>query len=429
MALRPDLDFPSLQQHNGEIDGRWLGGLTNAIVWPDGGQPLDLVGLQGRSTNGTVSRSVNGLGPGMRFGASGNSGLILPNPGVQTQASGLIVCVPTTVDTNWRAFMHRRNSSFGTSGARSGVWILAQTNGVPSVDAWNTAGAGNLSISGGSIAANDVVVLGFAIRGAGQPASLFLNGKRVASGTQGASNLDNLTNVLAVADRHANNDLRRFIGDMHLAVHWNTGLSDGELEELTAEPEHIFAPRRIWVPVTAGGTTYNQTVSGILVPSGTLAQSLRFGANVSGNITPSGTIRKEARVFRLGSLSPAGSTIKQTNKRPVGSLAASGSLTSSTGAEMALAGSITLSGALQQAARYLRSYSSVLTPSGALRKMTLKGLSGSIAIAGQLAKGMFLRLTGSITPSGEVSGFKFTPTISNVISTTLRSIRRFIGRR
>ena len=183
------------------------------------------------------------------------------------------------------------------------------------------------------------------------------------------------------------------------------------------------------VVVGGGGTTYTQTVSGIFVPSGTVAQSLRFGANMSGNLTLSGAIRKESRVFRLGSLPPAGVVVKQTNKLPSGSVTASGSASISTGAEMALGGSITLVGTLQQAARYVRTYSSVLTPSGALRKMTLKGLSGSIAVAGQLAKGMFLRLTGSVSPSGEVSGFKFTPTISSVIATGLRSIRRFIGRR
>jgi hypothetical protein len=179
----------------------------------------------------------------------------------------------------------------------------------------------------------------------------------------------------------------------------------------------------------ATGTSYTKTVSGILVPSSTIITNIRFGKGLTGNIVPAGIVYKRIALTRSGSVSLSGNPVKQPRKVLQGSATASGTITQGSNATQALTGAITLAGAANRAVQFFRFYASSLSPSGALRKMTLKSLGGNIAVVGILAKGMFVRLAGSLTPSGLLNTFKFTPTVSSVLSTTLRSIRRFIGRR
>jgi hypothetical protein len=220
--------------------------------------------------------------------------------------------------------------------------------------------------------------------------------------------------------------------EYYAAFYFTRALSAKEIALLSANPWQLFAPlpRRIWAPAGGGGgTTYNQAISGVITTSGIVGYTITFSKGISGILTPSGVTSKQTTKAFASGITAAGVIVKQTNKRAEGSITGEGVGSGSTGAIQALQGSITASGAIFMAVSYLRSYAASLTLAGALNKLTMRSLSGSIVAAGQAVKQMYVRVTGSLTTSGTLSSLKFTPTISSVVSTTLRSIRRFIGRR
>lgn len=233
----------------------------------------------------------------------------------------------------------------------------------------------------------------------------------------------------------------------------------------------LFAPKRVLVPFSTSApaaNTYTQTLIGSIASQGSLLYNAVFRRLLSGSLTNSGSLVKQtSKLFTgsttgsgslsatsvlskllSGSITYSGALIKQTYKLFSGSATSSGTLkkdtskslsgsivgvgsgSGTTGATQDLAGSITASGTLVKAITYLRSYASSLTLVGNLSKRTFRTLSGSITAVGEVTKQMYVRLAGSITALGDLVTFKFTPPVGlSVISTTLRSIRRFIGRR
>jgi hypothetical protein len=179
----------------------------------------------------------------------------------------------------------------------------------------------------------------------------------------------------------------------------------------------------------AGGTTYNQSISGSITGSGLIIRNVTFGKGVVGSLSASGTVNKRISRGLSGAVTGSGSPFKASSKQVQGSVAGVGILSASTGAEMSIAGSIAATGAVARAVQYVRSYSAAITMAGTVTKRTLKSFSGTIQAIGTMGKGMFVSLAGSITASGILSSLKFTPTVGTFVTSSLRSIRRFIGRR
>lgn len=165
---------------------------------------------------------------------------------------------------------------------------------------------------------------------------------------------------------------------------------------------------------SASGTTYSQTVSGGITPTGALVNKTTkvlagaitpAGALVktatkalTGSITPSGALATTKLVLKslTGSITPTGALVKQATKILVGGITPSGALVKQ--ASKVFAGSLTPAGALvKQAGKVL---TGAITPTGALVKRTTKVLAGGITPSGALAAARtFLKtLTGSITP-------------------------------
>lgn len=107
---------------------------------------------------------------------------------------------------------------------------------------------------------------------------------------------------------------------------------------IVADPSGFFS---------AGGTTYNQNVSGAITPTGALvrqaakasagsvtptgALTRQAGKALGGTVTPSGSLTKlTARAF-AGTLSAAGTLVKQTSKRLLGALTPTGAVSTSSG--------------------------------------------------------------------------------------------------
>ena len=97
------------------------------------------------------------------------------------------------------------------------------------------------------------------------------------------------------------------------------------------------------------GTTYNQTVSGAITPTGAL--------------------------------------LKSTTKKPAGIITPTGALLKSTA--RALAGSVALAGALVTSYTYIKALAGSLTPAGALITQRVKFLSGTVGASGALLKTTF----------------------------------------
>lgn len=111
------------------------------------------------------------------------------------------------------------------------------------------------------------------------------------------------------------------------------------------------------------GTTYNQTISGAITPTGAL--------------------------------------VKATTKKTAGSTAPFGALRKTT--TRALTGSVALAGALVSSYTYIKALAGSLAPAGALITQRVKFLSGSVGTTGALAKTTFKTLAGALTPVGSVA--------------------------
>ncbi|CAB4139617.1 hypothetical protein UFOVP336_66 [uncultured Caudovirales phage] len=183
------------------------------------------------------------------------------------------------------------------------------------------------------------------------------------------------------------------------------------------------------VTASAGGVTYNQSLSATLTLSGTVSRVVN--KVVSGVVTTSSTLLKNISKGVVGALTATGTLIKNTATRIAGSITTSaGPVTGGIFAQSA-SGSITLSSVLTDAVTFVRSYGSSITLSGTLAKPVYKLLTGSIALVGSVFKLVTkVAFTASMTLTGALSAFSFTPGVGGgVLGRGLRFMRKFIGRR
>lgn len=149
-----------------------------------------------------------------------------------------------------------------------------------------------------------------------------------------------------------------------------------------------------WVQITAaGGTTYNQSVSGSLTTTSTLIRDISKG--FASSITLS-----------------------------------AGPVTGGQFAQSA-SGSITLTSSIADAITFVRAYSSSISLSGSLAKPVMKILTGSLTLSGALVKNIIKGTFSSlITIASSLSSFKVTPAPSGgVLTRGIRFMRKFLGRR
>jgi len=155
--------------------------------------------------------------------------------------------------------------------------------------------------------------------------------------------------------------------------------------------------------------------SGFLIQEETEAGGTTFNQDISGSITPAGALIKQDQKRFTGTITPTGAVIKQDQKRLTGTITPAGSLLKSIA--KTLTGTITPAGALAVTKVILRSFAGTITPAGALIRQANKALSGLITPAGALIRQTQKRFTGTITPAGTVATIKailrtFTGTIT-----------------
>lgn len=149
------------------------------------------------------------------------------------------------------------------------------------------------------------------------------------------------------------------------------------------------------VAPTAGGTTYNQAVSGTIGVSGTLTK--RTNKVLAGAVGASGSLRKTVNKILSGAITPSGTLGKTTQRALAGTVGIAGTL----GSTLQHIYNVAIGGAIGVAGSLLKTTQKVLvgniTPSGTVSKITSRILSGSISITGSLL-GAIQRLARLIPP-------------------------------
>ena len=95
-----------------------------------------------------------------------------------------------------------------------------------------------------------------------------------------------------------------------------------------------------------GGTTYNQSVTGSLVPAGSLQVQSAHAQTLAGSITPAGSLLKQTSKGLSGTVTAAGALAKRTARSLAGSVIPAGALTTMSVISKAISGTITAAGSL-----------------------------------------------------------------------------------
>jgi len=169
------------------------------------------------------------------------------------------------------------------------------------------------------------------------------------------------------------------------------------------------------VTFDTGGTTFEQSVAGLLTPSGaTVKETLK---ELAGSLASSGTLIKDIFKSSAGALAPTGALVKETLKSFAGSLSPSGVLSAIVIFTQSITGVLTPTGALIK--RTLKSLTGLITPTGDITKQTQKNLSGLITPAGATIKETTKNFSGSITPTGVLTtAVIFTQTVLGALTPT-----------
>lgn len=174
----------------------------------------------------------------------------------------------------------------------------------------------------------------------------------------------------------------------------------------------------VWAEVlpAAGGSTFNQSVSGTVTPAGGLARSAgkvaagtvtpagvlvrRPGKVFAGTVTPAGVLATIKAVLRsfTGTVTPTGAAVRQAQKPLAGSTTPAGVLVRQP--QKRMTGTVTPAGTVATIKAVLRSFAGAVTPTGALTRSAGKAAGGTVTPTGVLARRPAKILAGSVTPVG-----------------------------
>ena len=155
------------------------------------------------------------------------------------------------------------------------------------------------------------------------------------------------------------------------------------------------------VTVSAGATTFNQTVTGSLSPSGAISTISTFNALLTGAITTSSNLTKSITQSFGGLITPSATIQKQTNIDKSGSFTTSSTLALKTVILQLVTGQSTLSGI--ESKRIDIRKGGQISSNGTVLKQIGKGLAGNIAITGANQKRINSIVDGSLTPIGTLA--------------------------
>ena len=172
------------------------------------------------------------------------------------------------------------------------------------------------------------------------------------------------------------------VTDSDISAAGKAGLAHGGGAELVTSTDDTRATNMVdafsVTDLGAGGTTYNESPSGGLTPSG--APTKQTATAKAGSVTPAGALIRTAAKVLAGATTPTGALSKLTAK--------------------IFAGELTPAGALDTIRTYLKSFEGSLTPVGAIIRSTAKSYAGTLTPAAVLNNLVSKFYTGALTPSG-----------------------------
>lgn len=176
------------------------------------------------------------------------------------------------------------------------------------------------------------------------------------------------------------------------------------------------------------GTTYNQTVSGAITPTGALLKTTT--KKPAGSITPTGSVTKRLTKALAGAITPTGALVKRALKILSGSVGSSGALTAQKLIYKALDGTVGVSGALLRASTKVLTGS--LTPSASLTKLLTRALAGTVDSSSEITaqRLIFIVLSGTVGISGALAkqiGRTLAGAVSSVGTVAKRLARALAG--
>lgn len=176
------------------------------------------------------------------------------------------------------------------------------------------------------------------------------------------------------------------------------------------------------------GSSQAWSLIGVLIEEVSGGGSSYFQTN-TGSVTGTGSISKLTQRNITGSSTFSNILNKHTTRIILGSMSSSGDPNPTSGISQSISGSVSVSGSILTQVLFVRSYNSIIQPTGGLVKAIDKLLSGVLTLTGSAYKGLFKFISGTFTLSGTVNGLKFTPTTGRIIDRGMRFMRKFIGRR
>ena len=141
---------------------------------------------------------------------------------------------------------------------------------------------------------------------------------------------------------------------------------------------------------SGGGTTYNQSVSGTVTPTGTTTLAVRVVMALAGSLTLTAALAKRTSISLTGAVTAAGAIAKRAGKSLVGSVTGSGSLKRST--STTFSGSTTPTGALSESAVLQKAVSGAITLSTTIATVLIHGGGAAKRAMTQIALFLGIRL-------------------------------------
>ena len=143
-------------------------------------------------------------------------------------------------------------------------------------------------------------------------------------------------------------------------------------------------------PASGGGTTYNQSVSGTVTPTGATTLAVRVAMALAGSLTLTAALAKRTSISLTGAVTAAGAIAKRAGKSLAGSVTGSGSLKRST--STALTGSTTPTGTLSETAVLQKAVSGAITLSTTIATVLIHGGGAAKRAMTQIALFLGIRL-------------------------------------
>lgn len=263
-------------QHAAEIAQKWRGRVINSAYLGTMSGYIDLLTGAPLSTTYNCSFGASQIGVSPLFTTTGDD-VATPSGSI---TAGLNVTRIAAFLTTSLAATNVISNSATSDGLR---WDIGTSGSISIAD----SGAA-FALTSGNVVSVNTPYFGAIRREGTSNYAIALNGQIIATGTYGSAISDSSGPLIGNRSTSSTNAFKGYIS---CHIEFGEALSDGEIAALTNDLwGEFFAPRTIWVPVSAGGgTSYTITPSGGITFAGSGLDLRTKVIAPSGGVTFAGT--------------------------------------------------------------------------------------------------------------------------------------------